>query len=241
MNVADYPVTLVYGAYGIAGYTKEHPHRGRDYGCPIGTPLVVGGQQIGLSGATGKVTGPHCHVQEWKDNYANTREPNNAFQPGTVVNTDPYGTQGDGTFGKFITVQNSDGWNDSYCHLSSINVKVGDIVGGSMDIFNDGDRTTWLREASVIDVGQYSELVGKVSFKVAVEKMRNEGLFRPNPGDVINAFNIYHAKPSDADTAVWIQQSMKKLLFEKVAEGVAKMPPPGIKPYDGPPIFIEDK
>lgn len=128
MSVADYPITLPYGST-VSPYDAAHKHRGRDYGCPTGTPLVVGGQQIGLSGATGHVTGPHCHVQEWKDNYANTREPNNAFKPGIVTNIDPTGTQGDGSFGKFITVQTPDGWNDSYCHLSEIDVKIGDKLG----------------------------------------------------------------------------------------------------------------
>lgn len=114
-----------------------------------------------------------------------------------------------------------------------------DNIGDGMEMFNDGDRTTWLREASVTDVGQYSELVGKVSFKKAVEKMRNDGLFRPNPGDVVNGFNIFHAKPSDTDTALWIQRSMKDFLFEKVADGVTKMPPAGVKPYDGPQLLVE--
>lgn len=128
MSVKDFAVSFPYGATS-APYSASHPHRGRDYGCPSGTPLVVEGQQIGLSGATGKVIGAHTHVQEWKGDYANTREPNNAFQPGTVTNIDPNGTQGDGSFGKFITVQNADGWNDSYCHLSEIDIAVGDILG----------------------------------------------------------------------------------------------------------------
>lgn len=137
MSVKDYPVTLKYGATSYP-YTPSKPHRGRDYGCPSGTSLVVGGQTIGLSGATGYVFGAHTHVQEWAGGYANTREPNNAFKGGTVVNIDPVGTypnnkndgtQGDGTFGKFITIQSADGWNDTYCHLSQINVQIGQKVG----------------------------------------------------------------------------------------------------------------
>lgn len=129
MSASDYPITLKYGAYGEAGYTQEHPHRGRDYGCPTGTPVVVAGQTIGLSGATGKVIGAHLHIQEWRGDYATTREPNNAFQGGTVTNVDLNGSQGDGSFGKFITIQTPDGWNDTYCHLSEINVQIGQKVG----------------------------------------------------------------------------------------------------------------
>lgn len=133
MTVADCPITLPYGATS-APYTSAHPHRGRDYGCPEGTPLVVAGQQIGLSGMTGHAIGPHCHVQEWHGDYSKTREPQNAFVAGTVVNIDPNGTQGDGSFGKFITIQTADGWNDTYCHLSQINVKVGQVIGGNMPL-----------------------------------------------------------------------------------------------------------
>jgi hypothetical protein len=131
MIASDYPVTLRYGAT-VPPYTADHPHRGRDYGCPSGTPVLVGGEQIGLSGATGKVIGPHLHVQEWSTDYAITRDPQNAFNGGTVVNVDRTGTQGDGSFGKFVTVQTPDGWHDSYCHLSEINVEIGDKLGDTM-------------------------------------------------------------------------------------------------------------
>lgn len=128
MSVQDFPINFPYGATS-APYSAAHPHRGDDRACPVGTAVIIGGQTIGLTGATGNVTGAHLHLQEWKDNYANTRKPQNSFQGGTVTNIDPTGTQGDGSFGKFITIQTSDGWNDTYCHLSQINVKIGDVVG----------------------------------------------------------------------------------------------------------------
>lgn len=128
MSASDFPVTLKYGATS-SPYDASHPHRGRDYGCPSGTPVVVDGVEIGLSGATGYVQGAHLHVQEWHGDYANTREPNNAFKGGTVTNVDLNGTQGDGSFGKFITIQTADGWNDTYAHLSQINVHVGQEIG----------------------------------------------------------------------------------------------------------------
>lgn len=130
-DASTYPVSFPYGATS-APYSPAAPHRGDDRPCPSGTPVMLAGVQIGLTGATGKVTGAHLHIQEWKGNYAATRKPQNSFKPGVVVNVDPEGTQGDGSFGKFITVQTSDGWNDSYCHLSQINVQVGDRIGGDM-------------------------------------------------------------------------------------------------------------
>lgn len=131
MTASDYEVTFPYGATS-APYSSAHPHRGDDHPCPAGTPLVINGVTLGLTGATGKVIGAHLHIQEWQGDYATTRKPQNAFQPGTVTNIDPNGTQGDGSFGKFITIQIADGWNDTYCHLSRINVTVGQVIGGDM-------------------------------------------------------------------------------------------------------------
>jgi hypothetical protein len=127
MTASDYPINFPYGATD-APYSAAHPHRGDDHPCPTGTPLVIGGGQIGLTGATGNVIGPHLHIQEWHNEYSDVRKPQNAFAPGTVVNVDPTGTQGDGSFGKFITIQTADGWNDTYCHLSWIDVNVGDVL-----------------------------------------------------------------------------------------------------------------
>jgi len=131
MSASDYSINFPYGATS-APYSSAHPHRGDDRPCPIGTPVVIGGVTIGLTGATGMVSGPHLHIQEWESDYANTRKPQNAFAPGTVTNIDPAGTQGDGSFGKFVTIQTTDGWNDSYCHLSQINVIKGQVIGDKM-------------------------------------------------------------------------------------------------------------
>lgn len=140
-DLASYPVSYPYGATDPP-YSPAHPHRGNDIAAPNLTPIIVVGTQIGLVGLTGRTTGYHCHIQEWQNDYANTRKPQNAFQSGTVTNIDPTGTQGDGSFGKFITIQSADGWNDSYCHLSEINVNVGQVIGDDMSTvgeveFND--------------------------------------------------------------------------------------------------------
>lgn len=135
MTAADYPVTFPFGATS-APYTTASPHRGDDRPCPAGTLIVIGGKQIGLTGATGKVTGPHLHIQEYLGYPANVRKPQNAFKPGrvTVVSESS-------DFGKYITIQNADGWVDSYCHLSRQDVSVGQIIGGNdMTVDDAGAR-----------------------------------------------------------------------------------------------------
>lgn len=127
-SAQDFQVSFSYGATS-APYSQASPHRGDDRPCPSGTPIVIAGTTVALTGNTGKSTGPHLHTQEWNGTYSNTRKPQNAFKPGTVTNIDPNGTQGDGSFGKFVTIQTADGWNDTYCHLSEIKVQKGQVLG----------------------------------------------------------------------------------------------------------------
>ncbi len=72
MISSDYPLTTAYGwvdGYPLNLDPVNHPrqgfHKGEDYYMPEGTPIVVNGVQIGVSGATGNVTGPHVHVGRW--------------------------------------------------------------------------------------------------------------------------------------------------------------------------------
>jgi len=141
MTAQDYAVNFPYGATSWP-YTALRPHKGEDRPCPIGTPLAINGQVIGLTGATGEVydaqgnkgtpAAAHLHIQEHTaGNYANVRKPQNAFKPGVVIGVYPK-SAGDGTFGKFIDIRSDDGWVDSYCHLSQINVQVGQRVGEEM-------------------------------------------------------------------------------------------------------------
>jgi hypothetical protein len=126
MTASDYLISFPYGATS-APYSAAHPHRGDDRPCPPGTPVVVEGVQIGLTGATGLAIGPHLHIQEWDTSYADTRKPQNAFLGGVVINAGVLSE-----FGDFVTIQTADGWHDTYCHLSEINVNVGQVIGEDM-------------------------------------------------------------------------------------------------------------
>jgi len=130
MSAKDYSVNFPYGATS-APYSAARPHKGNDRPCPARTPIVIGDTTIGLTGDTGYTFGAHLHIQEWNGSYSNVRKPQNEFKPGTVIGVYP-NSKGDGSFGKFIDIQTADGWVDSYCHLSAINVQVGQKVGGSM-------------------------------------------------------------------------------------------------------------
>lgn len=122
MTASDYPISFPYGATS-APYSPGRPHKGDDRAAPCGTPVVIGGTQIGLVGTTGLSTGCHLHIQEWKDNFANTRKPKNSFKGGVVTQATSASE-----FGNYVTIQNKDGWNDTYAHLSKINVKIGDRI-----------------------------------------------------------------------------------------------------------------
>lgn len=63
--------------------------------------------------------------------------------------------------------------------------------------------------------------------------------YRMNQGDVINGFKIWNAVPSQTDLDAWTGQTFKKFQYEKITDGVAKMPPKGVKPYVIPNLFIE--
>lgn len=231
--------------FGVPDPNAKHGfHAGLDFAVAVGTPVYAmcsgvvystadsGNQGITVQLFDGKYY-PHVFHLRQRVVSAGARVSEGiliGYSGNTGLSTGPHCHEGVGK----IPYLNSKSINDYIDPMEY-------IKGATMEMFNDGDRTTWLREASVTDVGQYSDLVGKVSFKEAIEKMRNDGLFRPNPGDVVNGFNIFHGIASDVDKAIWTQKSMKDFLFEKVADGVAKMPPKGVKPYDGPELLVEDK
>lgn len=135
MTAQDYPVDFGYGAqdgyyYGPKGIVGPY-HRGNDRLTPVGTPIVIAGKTIGLTGATGLVGGPHLHNQAGTDQACqNTFDPTPLeFKPGVVVATG-YGNQ----WGNYITVR-VDGRFITYCHLSRIDVQPGLVLNEDMPLY----------------------------------------------------------------------------------------------------------
>lgn len=125
MTADQYPITTPYGQ--VPGYPlHNHFHQGVDYGCPVGTPVVVNGVTIGLSGNTGYTFGPHLHLGKWSGGVV--QNPLNGgfdFKDAQVT-----GVEEDSENGKYVRIQ-GDGFSWVYLHLSSQNVKVGDKLKGA--------------------------------------------------------------------------------------------------------------
>lgn len=151
-TVIDYPISFGFKA---TPYTLYPYHHGIDYACPVGTPIVVSGQTLGLSGNTGISTGPHCHVDK-----------NNAY-PGKFegyVNPSDWPTitglvvfaASAGTAGNMIVIK-SGNFFYRFLHLSQFNVKVNDIIkqGNDMDkdnqiAFLTQNRDEWKKTAETL-------------------------------------------------------------------------------------------
>lgn len=130
-DASQYPVTENFGCQ--PGYPLNQNlcppgqgfHNGIDYGCPTGTPIVVNGVTIGLSGATGYVTGPHLHVGRWVNGKATNPGVGKGFTFKSAKVTE---INQDATNGKYVRVQ-GDGASWVYLHLSKIgNIKVGQVL-----------------------------------------------------------------------------------------------------------------
>lgn len=130
-NVTDFPITELFGCQ--PGYPLNRNlcppgqgyHNGIDYGCPTGTPIVVNGVTIGISGATGAVTGPHCHVGKWVGGNSVNPGVGNGFKFNNAVVTE---VGQDAVNGKYVRVQ-GDGASWVYLHMSDNGkVKVGQVL-----------------------------------------------------------------------------------------------------------------
>lgn len=122
-SAQDFPITEYFGCQpGYPLNTNICPpgqgfHNGRDYGCPSGTPIVVNGVTIGLSGKTGYVTGPHLHVGRWVNGKA-TDPGTGGFQFNSAVVAE---INEDATNGKYVAL-NADGARWVYLHMSDNNL-----------------------------------------------------------------------------------------------------------------------
>lgn len=129
------------------------------------------------------------------------------------------------------------GWSED---ISNVRVA---IKKDEEPMFNEGDRKNWLAEAYVEDVGQYKDLVGKATFKDAVERMRGDLIFRANAGDVMNEFIAFGLTATAEDLANWSGQQHKKIMYEKwMKQGLVQGGKDNeFKPYSGETLYIKEK
>jgi hypothetical protein len=117
MHAESYQITFGYKAtdgqfYGPNGSVGPY-HRGEDRAMPEGTPIIVNGLQIGLSGNTGASSGPHLHIGRFLG--GNDTDPGGGgFHFGSAVVTE---INEDAVNGKYVRVQ-ADGASWVYLHMS---------------------------------------------------------------------------------------------------------------------------
>lgn len=141
-DASQYSVTFGYGAtdgvyYAPTKAQSSNPglwlgpyHRGDDRAMPVGTPVIVNGVQIGLSGNGNRRYGAHLHIGRFV-NGADTNPNGGGFTLSgarVVTVVDNYST--DPVNAKYVRIQDSYGAQWIYLHMSQINVIVGQELKG---------------------------------------------------------------------------------------------------------------
>jgi hypothetical protein len=152
LSAQDYPVTTPYGY--VEGYPLNGGfHQGIDYGCPAGTPIIVNGIVIGLSGATGYVQGAHLHVGRWVNGAVTNPGIGGGFHFSSAIVTEVH-LADDSNNGKYVRIQ-GDGASWVYLHLSRINVNVGQHLQGE-DMSEIEALRSQLNTVTTIADGRYA-------------------------------------------------------------------------------------
>lgn len=206
-DASTYPISTPYGY--VPGYPLNNGfHQGIDYACPMGTPVVVNGVTIGLSGNTGYSDGPHCHVGKWLNGVV--QNPYNGgwkFKSAVVTEINE-----DVQNGKYVRVQ-GDGYSWVYLHLSNNTlVQVGHVLEEE-PMFNDGDRKNLNVYFYGEDKGLFTEQVGK-DWKSAMYNLFQSGSsfdfeFKVNDGDIKNI----NAATGDTTASGVKSQNWKKAYY----------------------------
>lgn len=138
MTARDYPITFPYGATDDTYYGPEAQgkstyigpfHRGDDRYMPIGTPVVVNGVTIGISGVTGAASGPHLHIGK----FVNGKDTNPNGGGFTLKDARVFDTGHDDVNGNYVRIQDGDGALWVYLHLSNFYVTKGQILSPQED------------------------------------------------------------------------------------------------------------
>lgn len=134
-DASQYKVTFPYGATSPPYGTAALPyHRGDDRAMPVGTPVLVNGVQIGLSGSSGLSTGPHLHIGRW----VGGKDTNPHGLGFTVTGATVTQVSSDNENGNFVRIADADGSSWVYLHLSEQDVKVGQkLQGGAQPMSKD--------------------------------------------------------------------------------------------------------
>lgn len=135
MTTSDYSISFPYGATdGVYYYTPTaakpktskwiaNYHRGDDRVMPIGTPVVVNGVVIGLSGNTGASSAPHLHIGRFINGVVQNPGSGGFSLPNATV----FDTGYDATNGNYVRIM-SQGALWVYLHFSKVSVAKGQVV-----------------------------------------------------------------------------------------------------------------
>lgn len=222
-DASTFPITELYGCQ--PGYPLNSNmcppgqgfHKGIDYGCPVGTPIVVNRVTIGISGATGAVTGPHVHVGRWVNGQSTDPGVGNGWKFNSAVVTE---IGSDPTNGNFVRVQ-GDGASWVYLHMSdNSKVKVDQVLQG-------GDMPTEAEVRSVFQTYQMGTPTAKqISDYTSSpwERLLNDVIHYMsdrtfvNEGDLDNWYPKWIGRaPNANDITTWKGKYIKDCVYDAIS------------------------